>query len=114
MSQYKFQAGEMQEFVRGLFRADYGKEAGEIEACRRATIDTEPEEISIESGAIQIDSTQPIQTPSPMPTPSLRRIRRPSGRRRSRRRMTTGPQKAGQQGQPAGGLWSRLRDKFTK
>ena len=50
----------MQEFVRGLFRADYGKEAGEIEACRRATIDTEPEEISIESGAIQIDSTQPI------------------------------------------------------
>ena len=60
MSQYRFQPTEMQEFVRGLFRADYGKEASEIEACRRASIDREPEEISIESGAIQLDSTQPI------------------------------------------------------
>src|SRR5690349_50736 len=29
----RFDPSEMQEFVRGLFRADYGKEAGEIEAC---------------------------------------------------------------------------------
>jgi serine/threonine protein kinase len=109
MSQYKFQPSEMQEFVRGLFRADYGKEAGEIEACRRASIDTETEEISIESGAIQLDSTQPIQTPSPMPTPSL-----PSSPVPQTITSTgdTGPQKALKG--PSGGLWSRLRDKFTK
>jgi hypothetical protein len=99
----------MQEFVRGLFRADYGKEAGEIEACRRATIDTEPEEISIESGAIQIDSTQPIQTPSPMPSPSLT----PSMPPQTITSTETGPQKA-IKGQSPSGLWSRLRDKFTK
>ncbi|HEY2749505.1 MAG TPA: hypothetical protein VGL86_33025, partial [Polyangia bacterium] len=110
MSQYKFQAGEMQEFVRGLFRADYGKEAGEIEACRRATIDNEPEEISIESGAIQLDSTQPIETPSPMPTPSMPSSPVPQTITST---QDTGPQKALGKGQ-SGGLWSRLRDKFTK
>jgi serine/threonine protein kinase len=114
MSQYKFQPTEMQEFVRGLFRADYGKEAGEIEACRRATIDTEPEEISIESGAIQIDNTQPLQTPSPMPTPSLPHSTLPPQTITST--DATGPQKVqkGQGRQTSSGLWSRLRDKFTK
>ena len=115
MSQYKFKPSEMQEFVRGLFRADYGKEAGEIEACRRASIDTEPEEISIESGAIQLDSTQPIQTPSPMPTPSLPSSPVPQTITST---QDTGPQKALNKAlsksQPGGGLWSRLRDKFTK
>ena len=109
MSQYKFQPSEMQEFMRGLFRADYGKEAGEIEACRRATIDTEPEEISIESGAIQIDSTQPIQTPSPMPAPTLAPSMPPQTITST---DATGPQKV--QRHQSGGLWSRLRDKFTK
>ncbi len=99
----------MQEFVRGLFRADYGKEAGEIEACRRATIDTEPEEISIESGAIQLDSTEPLPTPSPMPTPSLPATLAPQTITST---DPTGSQKV--QRAQGGGLWSRLRDKFTK
>ena len=101
----------MQEFVRGLFRADYGKEAGEIEACRRATIDTEPEEISIESGAIQLDSTQPIQTPSPMPTPSLTPSRPPQTI------TSTAAHRTAESAKGSAGwadLWSRLRDKFTK
>jgi serine/threonine protein kinase len=107
IAQYKFQPGEMQEFVRGLFRADYGKEAGEIESCRRATIDAEPEEISIESGAIQIDATQPVQTPNPMPAPSL-----PSSIQSLPVTSTqeTGPQKVPR----SSTMWSRLRDKFTK
>jgi hypothetical protein len=109
MAQYKFQPSEMQEFVRGLFRADYSKEAGELEACRRATIDAEPEEISIESGAIQLDNTQPIQTPNPMPTPSLPSSLPPPLVTQTRE---TGPQKMDKS--QSGGLWSRLRDKFTK
>jgi hypothetical protein len=112
MSQYKFQPSEMQEFVRGLFRADYGKEAGEIEACRRASIDTEPEEISIESGAIQVDSTQPIQTPSPMPTPSSFPAHAPAVPQTITSTEATGPSKV--QKNQSSGLWSRLRDKFTK
>ena len=93
--------------MRGLFRADYGKEADEIEACRRATIDAEPEEISIESGAIQIDPTQPIQTPNPLPAPSL-----PSSIQSLPVISTpdTGPQKVNK----SNSMWSRLRDKFTK
>jgi len=110
MSQYRFQPTEMQEFVRSLFRADYGKEAEEIQACRRASIDQEPEEISIESGAIQIDATQPLETPNPMPSPSL-----PSNMLPQTVTSTdaTGPHR-GQAKAPSSGLWSRLRDKFTK
>ena len=37
IAQYRFKPKEMQEFMRGLFRADYSKEADEIEACRAAT-----------------------------------------------------------------------------
>jgi serine/threonine protein kinase len=108
MSQYRFQPTEMQEFVRGLFRADYSKEAEEIESCRRASIDTEPEEISIESGAIQIEPTQPISTPDPMPAFSSSAQPTPVT---STRTSDTGSQKV-QKG--SSGLWSRLRDKFTK
>ena len=111
MSQYRFQPTEMQEFVRGLFRADYGKEASEIESCRRATLDREPEEISIESGAIQIDATQPLATPDPMPSPVLPSSIQPTPVTSTR---DTGSQQATGEKNVPGGLWSRLRDKFTK
>jgi serine/threonine protein kinase len=108
MSQYRFQPTEMQEFVRSLFRSDYSKEVSEIEACRRASIDAVPEEIPIDSGAIQLDNTQPLQTPKPMPTPALPSTLQPA--------TVTSTDVGGSQkskSQP-GGLWSRLRDKFTK
>jgi serine/threonine protein kinase len=111
MSQYRFQPTEMQEFVRGLFRADYSKEAEEIESCRRASIDTEPEEISIESGAIQIEPTQPISTPDPMSSPLPSQLT-PTPVSSTR---DTGSQKARTDNKVgSSGLWSRLRDKFTK
>src|SRR5262249_39333170 len=110
MSQYRFQPTEMQEFVRSLFRADYGKEAEEIQACRRASIDHEPEANSIESRAIQIDATQPLETPNPMPSPSLPSTIQPQTLTST---DATGPHR-GQSKVPSGGLWSRLRDKFTK
>ena len=43
IAQYKFNPAEMQEFVRGLFRADYQKECEELEACQNASIEDEPE-----------------------------------------------------------------------
>jgi eukaryotic-like serine/threonine-protein kinase len=114
MSQYRFQPSEMQEFVRGLFRADYAKESVEIESCRRASLDREPEEIHIEASALlQADATQPIVTPDPIAAPLLPSIPQTI--------TSTGPQ---HRGEPSGlakdpkgqgnGLWSRLRDKFTK
>ncbi len=119
MSQYRFQPTEMQEFVRGLFRADYGKEASEIEACRRASIDREPEEISIESGAIQIDATQPIATPDPMPSPALPSTIQPTPVTSTRdtgsiKSPTSAKNDKGDDKIQSSGLWSRLRDKFTK
>jgi hypothetical protein len=115
MSQYRFQTGEMQEFVRGLFRTDYGKETDEVAACARASLDrrSDDDEIAIESGAIQIDNTQPIQTPDPMPSPSLPSgLTPPSSEQLRRAADPTGPQKSMKPG--SGGLWSRLRDRFTK
>jgi serine/threonine protein kinase len=115
MSQYRFQTGEMQEFVRGLFRSDYAKETGEVASCARASLDRQDDsdEIAIESGAIQIDNTQPIQTPDPMPSPSLPSgLTPPSSDQIRRASETTGPQKSIKPG--SGGLWSRLRDRFTK
>jgi serine/threonine protein kinase len=118
MSQYRFQPTEMQEFVRGLFRADYGKEASEIESCRKATIDREPEEISIESGAIQIDATQPIATPDPMPSPALPSTIQPtpvtSTRDTGGMKVATPTKPISSDKSQPSGLWSRLRDKFTK
>src|SRR5262249_23558054 len=107
MSQYRFQPTEMQEFVRSLFRSDYSKEVSEIEACRKASIDAVPEEIAIDSGAIQLDNTQPLQTPKPMPSPVLPSTLQPATV------TSTGDGSQKNKSQP-GGLWSRLRDKFTK
>jgi hypothetical protein len=123
MSQYRFQPTEMQEFVRSLFRSDYSKETVEVEACHRASLDhTDEDAIPVDSGAIQLDSSQPLQTPDPMPSPSLPSGSQPSPssrpksndqlRRVPRADEPTGPQKNAKPS--SGGLWSRLRDRFTK
>jgi eukaryotic-like serine/threonine-protein kinase len=121
MSQYKFQSTEMQEFVRGLFRSDYSKEADEVAAALRASLDHgDEDEIAIESGAIQLDNTQPIQTPDPMPSPSLPSGLVPPPQPRSPkssdslRRVDPPTGKNPPVKPPSGGLWSRLRDRFTK
>jgi eukaryotic-like serine/threonine-protein kinase len=94
MAQYRFQPTEMQEFMRNLFRVDYQKEADEVSSCQSASIDNEPE-ISLESAEIEISTERkpptqesPVLAPPPDATPQP-------------------PLKSG-------GLWSRLKDKFSK
>jgi serine/threonine protein kinase len=137
IAQYRFQPSEMQEFVRTLFRGDYQKEAEEIDACRQATLDREPEAMIIESspaapvppaprdnrdpresrdprdpreGRAAFDPTQPIQTPDSMPSlPSA--IQSPPAPPNVAMDDPTAEQK---KVAPSSGLWSRLRERFTK
>ena len=105
---------EMQEFVRGLFRADYGKEADEIEACRAPPSTPSRRRSRSSRRAILIDSTQPIETPMPMPIRRRCPWRRRRCRRRWRRSRSPRPARPARRRCKASGLWSRLRDKFTK
>jgi serine/threonine protein kinase len=101
---YRFVPREMQEFVRGLFRADYAKEVEETMACGRASLDTDPQAIALDSKEIQIEPSNEPQTPppGPMPVPILAEP--------DSNTITTQESKL----PPKGGLWSRLRQKFTK
>jgi serine/threonine protein kinase len=95
MAQYRFQPSEMQEFMRNLFRVDYQKEADEVSQCQSASIDSEPE-ISLESAEIEIATEQ-----RKLPVPEPRREAPPAD---------ATPQPPAK----SGGLWSRLKDKFSK
>jgi serine/threonine protein kinase len=94
--QYKLKATEMQELVRGLFRADYQKEAEEVAACRAATLDRELE-LSVDGEEIE-DSTPatPHVAPNVLPTQPSQPVLP----------VDSGPSSSGS-------LWSRLRDAFS-
>jgi serine/threonine protein kinase len=100
MEQYRFQTSEMQEFMRNLFRADYQKETEEVDACRAASLDAEPEltvEPALVSSPIQplVEPEAPAAPPAEFPVePPTNPSKPPTAR--------------------PGGLWSRLREKFTK
>ena len=53
ISQYKLKSTEMQELIRGLFRADYQKEAEEVAACRAASLDRDLE--------VSLESSEPVR-----------------------------------------------------
>jgi eukaryotic-like serine/threonine-protein kinase len=91
MAQYRFQPGEMQEFMRNLFRQDYAKEAEELLACQAAGQEVEPE-MSIEAPMVLSESPT-LEEPEILPPPS-----------------PPDPPKTPK----SGGLWSRLKDKFSK
>ena len=95
VSTYKLKSTEMQELVRGLFRADYAKEAEEVAACRAATLERDLE-LSVEQSDV-IDSDD-LQTPH-VPHESL-----PS--------ESSQPILQNESSNPTGSLWSRLRGKF--
>jgi eukaryotic-like serine/threonine-protein kinase len=103
IAQYRFNTSEMQEFMRNLFRADYGKEVEEVESCRSASLDSEPEMV-VEALVERPSQAMPVvapPTPAPLPVPVLRDD-------------PTGPGNKSKTGTKSGSLWSRLRDKFSK
>jgi serine/threonine protein kinase len=110
MAQYRFQPAEMQEFMRNLFRADYQKEVDEVEACRVASVDSEPE-LLVEPALVASPIEPPPRPAPPPPIPSQSMLSPPIEPSRARRDATPTQQTSTK---TTGGLWSRLRDKFTK
>jgi len=101
VSQYKLKSTEMQELVRGLFRADYQKEAEEVAACRAASLDRELE-LNVESSELV---TQP-RLPHPAIPPTSDEPARPAS-------ATAGKDALPEPSSPgSSGLWARLRDRF--
>jgi serine/threonine protein kinase len=61
---YNFKPSELQEFIRGLFRADFQKEVADVESCRTSLpVDERP----IPSSTPEM---QPLVTPPPQPLPA--------------------------------------------
>ncbi len=120
--QYKLKSTEMQELVRGLFRADYQKEAEEVAACRAASLDRELE-LSVEPG--DVVGVDPVRTP-PRPFAAIEadglQVTAPGPATQDSRNAVTHPGQQLPQGdagggskddQPqGGGLWARLRGRF--
>jgi eukaryotic-like serine/threonine-protein kinase len=106
IAQYRFNTSEMQEFMRNLFRADFSKEVEEIDACRSASIDNEPEMV--------VEDPQPSYAARPsepnLPQPPLP----PPITSTETRDDPTGPGGKTKSTPKSGSLWSRLREKFTK
>jgi serine/threonine protein kinase len=124
MTQYRFKPEEMQEFMRNLFRVDYQKEADEINACQKATLE-EPEEpeISMESSLVVAEPTPVI---SPPPPPTSTRTTGSVKAQTGSQKAITGSHAAIDNTEPTttpdakpdpdagGGFFSRLRKKFSK
>ncbi len=103
-SQYKLKSTEMQELVRGLFRADYQKEAEEVAVCRAASLDRELE-LSVEAGDLLGDvATLEDSTADRPPTGAAADLP-----------TSTGPGAGAEspERETQGGLWSRLRGRFS-
>ena len=117
MAQYRFQTSEMQEFMRNLFRADYQKEVDEVESCRHASLDAEPEMV-VEQATPENYVVRPSQPDMPMPpmnpSPQVTQTRDdPTGPGNSQK-VATPHGGQGTQVSKTGSLWSRLRDRFSK
>jgi serine/threonine protein kinase len=109
MAQYRFQTSEMQEFMRNLFRADYQKEVDEVDACRSASLDAEPEMV-VEALVERPSQIMPsVAPPLPQPEPHHHRGDDPTGPGQK-----TGTKTGSNPTPKSGSLWSRLREKFSK
>jgi serine/threonine protein kinase len=97
VSQYKLKSTEMQELVRGLFRADYQKEAEDIAACRAATLERDLE--------LNVD-TDDVVGSDPLMTPHI------AHKALSQNNDTPTPPVPHEGAANAGSLWSRLRGRF--
>jgi serine/threonine protein kinase len=94
LAQYRFNPEEMQEFVRGLFRADAHKETEELVRCREATLITAPQPVDERELIIEADNAT-----SPKP------VLRPKD---EAGKPDAGPGDATRQS----GFWSRLTGRF--
>ncbi len=99
---YKFDPRELQEFIRGLFRADYAKEVEEMQACRASYSPPTPPMPVPPPQAIPSQRADTPTQPNLLTDPSVGAT--PAG--------PTGDAAAGDERR--GGLWSRLKSKFTK
>ena len=90
---YRFDPRELQEFIRGLFRADYAKEVEDIRACRASFAPPAP--------PTPAPVAAPV-TPQEAPTP-------PQGHP-----ATPGVTPPLQDDEGKRGLWARIKSKFTK
>jgi serine/threonine protein kinase len=124
MAQYKFKSTEMQEFMRNLFRQDYQKEADEIAACHAATLDEDVPEVSIEQASLVVspEASPPPPKRTTGSTPVVNQDAIPTGRTPSpvleKPTPPTGAPALPANPEPpppetGGGLWSRLRKKFS-
>ena len=121
-AQYKLKATEMQEFMRNLFRTDYQSEAEELAACRRASLEAEPEMI-MEGGETE---TLVIHEGHEGVVQPMQSFADAGGEQEATSRMDpnassssaagSGSQAAPDPSKPpkSDGLWSRLRKKFSK
>jgi eukaryotic-like serine/threonine-protein kinase len=107
VSQYKLKSTEMQELIRGLFRADYQKEAEEVAACRAATLEKDFE-LSVEGDELVDGRYDQLDTPhvgmKPLSEGSVTNPTHPIAE--------PDPDRARDQSNPSGSLWSRLRGRF--
>jgi len=116
-TQYKLKATEMQEFMRNLFRADYQAEAEELAACRRASIEAEPQ-MTIEAGETEtlvihegIDNpVQPMQSFAAGEDEATSRVDSATGAPLADPAGTSKTPKS----DGSWSLWSALRKKFSK
>jgi serine/threonine protein kinase len=111
MSQYRFNPGEMQEFVRGLFRADYQKEAEELAACRAAVLADDVRddmEVTVETdrpSGNDLDRALTGGAPAGLTTQPGEEVTKPP-RPDGASSAASGPSKSG--------FWSRLAGRFNK
>lgn len=110
---YKFDPRELQELIRGLFRADYQKEEDDIRACRTALPASEREDAAIEVVPLAAGAREPAAPPgrgaSPAPEAvTLPGVKDPHELANQSQAAPTPPEEA----RP--GFWSKLKSKFTK
>jgi serine/threonine protein kinase len=99
---YKFNPRELQEFIRGLFRADYAKEVEEMAACRASYSPPAPV-------AAELPTPTPVPHHRPDTPTSPNAMTDPSvGGAPVLAEPTPGS------GDERRGIWSRIKSKFSK
>lgn len=105
---YRFTREELGEFVRGLFRQDYAKELEDLDGSRaggRPVVEVSEPEVVFEEPEPQTDlATRPTDRMEPVAAPPDAPVEEAPGDRPG----------SPPPGVPGGGLWARLRGRFSK
>jgi serine/threonine protein kinase len=104
---YKFDPRELQEFIRGLFRADYQKEEEDIRACRTSLPAMERMDTAPVSALVDTTPQRPVGVVQEAVTvPGVTNPKDISAQPQAVQPPVEDPAK--------GGFWSKLKSKFTK